>query len=33
LLTCNNPKEAISCEAMSELYGIDAHSIYNHQHH
>jgi zinc transport system ATP-binding protein len=33
LLTCNNPKEAISCEAMSKLYGIDAHAIYNHHHH
>jgi len=33
LLTCNNPKEAISCEDMSELYGIDAHLIHNHHHH
>jgi zinc transport system ATP-binding protein len=33
LLTCNNPKEALSCEAMSKLYGIDAHAIYNHHHH
>ena len=33
LLTCNNPKEAISCEEMSSLYGIDAHLIHNHQHH
>jgi len=33
LLTCNNPKEATSCEAMSKLYGIDAHAIYNHHHH
>lgn len=33
LLTCNNPKEALSCEAMSQLYGIDAHAIYNHHHH
>ena len=29
---CNNPKEALSCEEMSELYGIDAHLIYNHKH-
>ena len=33
LLTCNNPKEAISCEEMSALYGIDAHLIHNHHHH
>ena len=33
LLTCNNPKEAISCEDMSTLYGIDAHLIHNHHHH
>jgi zinc transport system ATP-binding protein len=33
LLTCNNPKEAISCDAMSKLYGIEAHAIYNHHHH
>ena len=33
LLTCNNPKEAVSCEAMSKLYGIEAHAIYNHHHH
>jgi len=32
LLTCNNPKEAISCEDMSALYGIDAHLIHNHHH-
>jgi zinc transport system ATP-binding protein len=29
---CNNPKEALSCEEMSELYGIDAHLIHNHKH-
>jgi len=29
---CNNPKEALSCEDMSELYGIDAHLIHNHKH-
>jgi len=32
LLTCNNPKEAISCDDMSALYGIDAHLIHNHKH-
>ncbi len=32
MLTCNNPKEAISCEDMSRLYGIDAHLIHNHHH-
>jgi zinc transport system ATP-binding protein len=29
---CNNPKETLSCEDMSELYGIDAHLIHNHKH-
>ncbi|MDD2449931.1 MAG: metal ABC transporter ATP-binding protein [Sulfurimonas sp.] len=29
---CNNPKEALSCEEMSELYGIDAHLLHNHKH-
>lgn len=29
---CNNPKEALSCEDMSELYGIEAHLIHNHRH-
>jgi zinc transport system ATP-binding protein len=33
LLTCNNPKEALSCEDMSRLYGIDAHLLSNHHHH
>lgn len=33
LLTCNNPKEALSCDEMSKLYGIDAHLIHNHHHH
>ncbi len=33
LVTCNNPKEAISCEDMSKLYGMDAHLIRNHHHH
>ncbi len=29
---CNNPKEALSCEDMSALYGIEAHLIHNHRH-
>ncbi|QSZ42991.1 ATP-binding cassette domain-containing protein [Sulfurimonas aquatica] len=29
---CNNPKEAMSCEDMTQLYGIDAHLIHNHKH-
>ena len=29
---CNNPKEALSCDEMSELYGINAHLIHNHKH-
>ncbi len=29
---CNNPKEALSCEEVSELYGIEAHLIHNHKH-
>ncbi|MBA1432698.1 MAG: metal ABC transporter ATP-binding protein [Epsilonproteobacteria bacterium] len=29
---CNNPKEALSCEEMSELYGIEAHLLHNHKH-
>lgn len=29
---CNNPKQALSCEEMSELYGIEAHLIHNHKH-
>ncbi len=33
LVTCNNPKEALSCEEMSRLYGIDAHALYNHHQH
>jgi len=32
IITCNNPKQALSCEEMSELYGIDAHLIHNHRH-
>ena len=31
--TCNDPKEMISCEGMSELYGIDAHLISRHHRH
>ena len=33
LLTCNDPKEAISCEEMSRLYGVDAHLLHHHHHH
>ena len=29
---CNNPKEAMSCEDMSMLYGIEAHLLHNHKH-
>jgi len=29
---CNNPKQTLSCEDMSLLYGIDAHLIHNHKH-
>ena len=29
---CNNPKEALSCEDMSALYGMEAHLIHNHKH-
>ncbi len=31
-IICNDPKKAMSCEDMSELYGIDAHLIHNHRH-
>ncbi len=31
-IICNNPKEAMSCEDMSALYGIEAHLIHNHKH-
>ena len=31
-IICNNPKEALSCNEMSALYGIDAHLIHNHKH-
>ena len=29
---CNNPKETLSCEDMTALYGIEAHLIHNHKH-
>lgn len=29
---CNNPKEALSCEDVSALYGMEAHLLYNHKH-
>jgi len=29
---CNDPKETLSCEDISTLYGIDAHLIHNHKH-
>ncbi len=29
---CNDPKKILSCEEMSELYGIEAHLIHNHKH-
>jgi zinc transport system ATP-binding protein len=32
IITCNNPKEALSCEDMSKLYGIEAHLLHNHRH-
>ena len=31
-IICNNPKQTLSCEEMSELYGIDAHLLHNHKH-
>lgn len=31
-IICNNPKQTLSCEDMSELYGIEAHLLYNHKH-
>jgi len=31
-IICNNPKKVMSCDDMSELYGIDAHLIHNHRH-
>jgi len=29
---CNDPKKIMSCKEMSDLYGIDAHLLYNHRH-
>lgn len=29
---CNNPKELLSCDDMSRLYGIEAHLLHNHKH-
>ncbi|MBA1438658.1 MAG: metal ABC transporter ATP-binding protein [Epsilonproteobacteria bacterium] len=29
---CNNPKQVLSCEEMTELYGIEAHLVHNHRH-
>ena len=31
-IICNNPKQTLSCEEMSELYGIEAHLLHNHKH-
>ncbi|UFS62473.1 metal ABC transporter ATP-binding protein [Sulfurimonas sp. HSL-3221] len=33
LSTCNDPKTLLSCEGMSELYGIDAHLLSAHHRH
>ena len=30
---CNTPKETLSCDEMSALYGIETHSIRQHKHH
>ncbi len=30
---CNSPKETLSCDEMSALYGIETHSIHQHKHH
>lgn len=29
---CNDPKKMLSCEEVSELYGIDAHALHHHKH-
>jgi len=29
---CNDPKKMLSCEDMSQLYGIEAHLLHNHKH-
>lgn len=31
-IICNNPKQVLSCDEMSELYGIDAHLLHVHKH-
>lgn len=31
-IICNNPKQILSCEEVSSLYGIDAHLLHNHRH-
>jgi zinc transport system ATP-binding protein len=31
-IICNNPKQTLSCEEMSEFYGIEAHLLHNHKH-
>lgn len=31
-IICNDPKKVLSCEEMSELYGINAHLLHNHRH-
>ncbi|MCF6310670.1 MAG: metal ABC transporter ATP-binding protein [Sulfurimonas sp.] len=31
-IICNDPKQTLSCQEMSELYGIDAHSLHVHKH-
>ena len=32
VITCNNPKHTLSCDDMSQLYGIEAHLLHNHKH-
>ena len=29
---CNDPKKMLSCEEVSDLYGINAHALHNHKH-
>jgi zinc transport system ATP-binding protein len=29
---CNDPKKIMSCDDMSQLYGVDAHLLFNHKH-
>lgn len=33
MATCNDPKALLSCDEVSELYGIDAHLLSNHHRH